>query len=158
MKKLLKVLMLTLATNAWAGDLEEGVNAYGKGDFKAALTLLQTLAETGNAVAQSYIGPMYSHGEGVAQDDEEAVHWHKLAAKQGNVSSQYALGVRFYSGKGVIQNYEQAHMWVNLAAVSGNYWAKQAREAFAKQMTPRQIENAQAMAKKCLASKYKDCD
>jgi TPR repeat protein len=100
---------------------------------------------------------MYHTGEGVLQDYAEAVRWYKLAAAQGVSKAQHNLASMYYEGKGVVQDYLQAHMWMNLAAVSGKKDAQKARDVIAAKMTSQQIGKAQAMAKKCLASKFKDC-
>ena len=60
-------------------------------------------AEQGNASAQYNLGVRYANGEGVPQDDAEAVKWYRLAAEQGDASAQYNLGVRHANGEGVPQ-------------------------------------------------------
>ena len=67
---------------------------------------------------QSWVA--YHNGEGVAQDDAEAVRWWRLAAEQGNVSAQYKLGVAYDIGEGVAQDYAEAVRWYRLAAEQGN--------------------------------------
>lgn len=47
---------------------------------------------------------MYDYGQGVAQDNTEAVYWYKLAAEQGYAGGQNNLGVLYYDGLGVEQN------------------------------------------------------
>ena len=49
-------------------------------------------AEQGDADAQYNLKVAYGTGEGVAQDDAEAVRWYRLAAEQGNAGAQLALG------------------------------------------------------------------
>ena len=46
---------------------------------------------------------MYATGEGVPQDDAEAVRWFRLAAEQGDARAQFNLGVRYDTGEGVPQ-------------------------------------------------------
>ena len=46
---------------------------------------------------------MYDTGEGVPQDDAEAVRWYWLAADQGDAGAQYNLGVSYANGEGVPQ-------------------------------------------------------
>ena len=65
------------------------------------LETLQQRAEQGHADAQSRLGYMYDTGEGVPQDDVEAVKWYRLAADQGHDAAQYLLGVMYNSGRGV---------------------------------------------------------
>jgi hypothetical protein len=65
-------------------------------------------------------------------------------------------------GQGVTQDYVRAHMWFNLAAssLSGEDQknASTQRENVAAKMAPAQIAEAQAMARKCQASNFKQCD
>ena len=44
---------------------------------------LKSVAEQGDATAQSSLGYMYATGEGVPQNDAEAVRWYRMAAEQG---------------------------------------------------------------------------
>ena len=105
-------------------DLEKGVEAHKAGDYIAALHEFRPLAEQGDAEAQSMLGFMYHHGEGVAQDDAQAVKWHRKAAGQGNADGQYILGVIYATGKGVAQDYTQAAEWYRKAAGQGVAWAQ----------------------------------
>ena len=104
---------------------------------------------------------MYRLGLGVPQDHAEAVKWYRKAAEQGNADAQSSLGAMYGDGQGVAQDYVRAHMWLNLAAASSSGDdAKNAtnnRNRLAAKMTPAQVERAQEMARKCDASKFKDC-
>ena len=51
---------------------------------------------------------MYDAGEGVPQDDGEAVKWFRLAADQGDALAQYSLGDMYRTGEGVPQDYGEA--------------------------------------------------
>ena len=51
------------------------------------LTELTELAEQGDALAQNNLGVAYANGEGVAEDDEEAVKWYRKAAEQGQADA-----------------------------------------------------------------------
>jgi TPR repeat protein len=44
----------------------------------------------GFAVAQFNLGVMYSDGQGVPQNDAEAVRWYRLAAEQGHAGAQFS--------------------------------------------------------------------
>ena len=70
----------------------------------------------------------------------------------------------YYNGQGVPQNFVTAYMWLNLATSNGNDLANEADDAIAKvqnaiasQMSPAEIERAQARAAQCLASDYQNC-
>jgi TPR repeat protein len=94
----------------WAVDLDKGLAPYNAGDFATALTEWKPLVEQGNAAAQYNLALMYDEGEGVIEDDREAVKWYRLAAEQGDANAQGNLGVLYFSGAGVIQDNVYAHM------------------------------------------------
>ena len=62
-------------------------------------------ADQGYAAAQFNLGVRYDEGEGVPQDDEEAVRWYRLAADQGDADAQFNLGTMYAEGQGVPQDY-----------------------------------------------------
>ena len=49
-------------------------------------------AEQGDTDAQARLGFMYTWGEGVTQDNAEAVRWYRKAAEQGDADVQAWLG------------------------------------------------------------------
>ncbi len=95
MKRLLVVAALAvgLAMPAWGQDFDAGLAAYERGDYAAALKEWKPLAEQGYAAAQFNLGAMYDNGQGVPQDDAQAVQWYRLAAEQGMAEAQNNLGV-----------------------------------------------------------------
>ena len=62
---------------------------------------------------------MYADGEGVPEDDAEAVRWYRLAADQGLANAQYNLGVMYADGEGVPEDDAEAVRWYRLAADQG---------------------------------------
>ena len=69
------------------------------------------------AAAQYNLGLRYASGEGVPQDDDEAMRWFCLAAEQGYAAAQYNLGVTYATGEGVPQDRVAVYMWLSLAAM-----------------------------------------
>ena len=67
---------------------------------------------------------MYRKGDGVPQDNEEAVEWYRLAAEQRYAAGQVNLRVVYEHGLGVPQDFIYAHLWLDIAAsnrvVKGN--------------------------------------
>ncbi len=124
-----------------------GMEAYDNGDYATALKEWRTLAEQGDALAQTNLGVLYAKGEGVPQDDEQAAKWFRLAAEQGNGNAQFNLGLLHDKGQGVPQDDVQAHMWFNLAAVQGNEGGRKGRNTVAETMTPAQLADAQRLAR-----------
>src|ERR1035437_4768893 len=110
------VLLLLSLQPAWAGDLEDGVAAYKRGDYATVLRLWRPLAQSGNAQVQSALGVMYDNGTGVTQDYQEALKWYRLSAAQGNSEAQFALGEMYRMEQGVTQDYAEVVQWYRLAA------------------------------------------
>ena len=100
---------------------------------------------------------MYDNGEGVIEDDKEAVKWYRLAAEQGDAVAQSNLAVMYATGQGVIQDNVYAHMWFNIAAANGDEEARDNKDILVKQMTPQEISKAQDLARECVKKNYKDC-
>ena len=69
---------------------------------------LRTKAENGDADAQASLGEMYRDGQGVTQDDVEAVKWYRKAAEQGDAYAQHNLGLAYSYGSGVVKDYVEA--------------------------------------------------
>ena len=88
---------------AYGGDLEDGMEAYENGDYGTASTYFRKAAEQGDADAQYFLGWMYDNGEGVTQNDKEAVKWYLKAAEQGDAKAQNSLGMMYRNGTGVTQ-------------------------------------------------------
>ena len=107
-----------------AGPIDDGLNAWHSGDYRAAHRLWRPLAEKGNAGAQASIGFLYLNGEGVPQDYAEAVKWFRLAAEQGNAGAQNSLGVMYERGRGVPLDDAEAVNWYRKAAEQGDATAQ----------------------------------
>ena len=90
---------------------------------------------------------MYPDGLGVEQDFKEAVKWFEKAADQGAAMAQNNLGGMYEKGLGVEENYVTAYTWVSIAAFNGFEIAKEITSIIAKEMTPAQIAEAEALAK-----------
>jgi len=61
-------------------------------------------------------------------------------------------------GRGVLQDQTRAYMWFNMAAINGDRVSVDSRDTMTEKMSPQQIEQAQRMARECMASKFKKCD
>ena len=103
--------------------------------------------------ARFRLGLAYWYGSGVQRDYAEAVKWYRKAAEQGDGLSQHELGQAYEQGKGVRGDYVLAHMWTNLSVVSGTRNAEQDRNRIAFHMTPKQIEEAEKLAREWRPSK-----
>ena len=138
-----------------------GWAAFQKNDFTTALRQWLPLARQGVAKAQVSVGQIYDFSL-TPPEYEKAVSWYRKASEQGDPQGQANLGIMYMAGFGVPQDYQLAHMWLNLAA-SGlsdprdSSAAANNRDIVQANMTPAQIAEGQALARKCQASNFKRC-
>ena len=121
-------LVVACATGSAADSYDDAVSAYDRGDYMRAAQLLRSLAEQGDAEAQSKLGLMYAKGQGVPRDFARAYMWYTFAAAALSVDER----------KTTMRKRRQDYM--------------------ASRMTVMQIEKAQEMARRCQESKFKECD
>ena len=126
-------------------SVSQGVAAYQRGDYAAALALFRRAADQGNAGGQAFLGAMYKNGQGVPQNSAEAVRWYRLAAGQGHAEAQHYLGSMHNAGRGVLRNYVEAYKWYALSAAQGDTKAGIDRDEVLERMTPAQIAEAQRL-------------
>ena len=91
MRGVVVLFLLAIHPALAADDLVAGMKAYKRGDFAAALSLWQPLAEEGNSAAQYNIGRMHAYGEAVVQDFVEAYKWFLLASEGGRIEADMAI-------------------------------------------------------------------
>jgi hypothetical protein len=101
-------------------DITPGVKAYEKGDYATAVRVFKPAADKGQPDAQFNLGILYSRGQGVGKDPEEAFKWLRLAADQGLPQAQFMVAQMREKGEGVAPNYAEAEHWYQLAADSGD--------------------------------------
>lgn len=90
---------------------------------KAALELLKKAVKHGGADACDRLGCMYSFGENVEKDDEQAVKYFKLADEYGSSNGTLNLGAGYHTGRGVEQDLKKAEACYQKAADRGNHEA-----------------------------------
>ena len=119
--------------------------------YELPLDELRPLAEQGDVGAQTTLGLRYMIGDGVPQDDTEAVRWYRLAATQGHAAAQGNLGVMYATGQGVPRDDVEAHMWFNLAIAQSSGEDRerhvQGRGRVSERMTAEQFAEAQRRAR-----------
>ena len=97
---------------------------------------------------KSFLERVYSAGEGVPQDYNQAVLWFGKAADQGDAAAQSKLAWMYYRGQGVPKDYVEAHKWFNLAAANTSEKesrdkAIKNRDLLAQLMTPTEIAESE---------------
>jgi TPR repeat protein len=116
-------------------------------DAQAPDQSLVRAAERGEAGAQFVLGTLYAEGDGVPEDDVEAVRWFRLAAEQGDAFYQTILGSKYANGRGVPTDQVLAYMWYNLAAAQGYENAQSNKDTIEGLMTREQIAEAQRLSR-----------
>lgn len=87
------LLLLALPGIGLASPVDDGLEAYKRGDFAAAVALWRPSAEKGDASAEFYLGLLYRNGQGVSRNEAEATAWLRKSADQGYPPAQYFVGV-----------------------------------------------------------------
>jgi hypothetical protein len=116
----------------------------------ANLDQLKQLAENGDPVAQNSLGLRYATGEGVKQDEQEAVRWLTKAAEQGNVSAQSKLGAIYLRGRDIPQDLNRAYFWMVLARASGDETSKVLAPTITARLTRQQATSIELDADRWL--------
>ncbi|HHF4685197.1 TPA: tetratricopeptide repeat protein [Haemophilus influenzae] len=117
--------VFSFQSTAWADTLEQqfqqGLTAYEQSNYQTAFKLWLPMAEQGYAKAQFNLGVMYAKGQGVKQDDFEAVKWFRKAAEQGDADAQAILGFSYLLGQSGVQvNKSLAKEWFGKACDNGD--------------------------------------
>ncbi len=111
-----------------------------------SLADLQKLADQGDPEAQWQMAVRYHNGEGVPQDDTQAMKWFERAAEQGHVDAQSRLGAYYWAGRGVPEDLSKAYYWSAIATAQGDEISKSRLEGLTYQMTRAQISTARQQA------------
>lgn len=127
-------------------------------DYKEAVRWYRFAARQGIAIAQYNLGLMYQEGEGVEQDYSEAARLFRLAAESGHEEAQLKIASLYLIGYGVPKSYLRAYMWSYIALEGGNKKSKNLNKIAAERMTLKKTEQAQRMARDCMASNFTKCD
>ena len=93
-KILIGIVLFSLINISFA-NLESAMNDYKRGNYKEAYIEFKRLAGLGNTTAQNNLGFMYDKGHGLQQDYQQAVYWHRKAAKKGHIGAKNRLSKIF---------------------------------------------------------------
>ena len=89
--------ILATAGAATAQNVKTGVDAWGRGDYKAAVEQWRGPALAGNADAQFNLGQAYKLGRGVPVDPGLAESWFRKAALQGHFQAEDNYGLALFT-------------------------------------------------------------
>ena len=102
--------------------------------YAADIAALQAGAAAGKAEAQYQLGLAYESGDGVGQDDFQAVRWLRAAAEQDYPPAALDLGWMLANGYGVSKDLDQAYFWFVRATALGAHGAADQRDALARSL------------------------
>ena len=94
-------------------------DAMRRGDYASAMRLYQSMARRGNVEAQFRVGTMYSIGQGVRKNEDEAVFWFRRAARNGDELAQDRLAYYYLDGVGRPETDADAERWLRAEAETG---------------------------------------
>jgi TPR repeat protein len=96
-----------------------GAEAYEAGDLETAAAAFAECAHAGDAACQSAYGHMLFTGEGVDEDEEQALSWFRRAAERHDPYGQFKLGFMYRRGIVVEQDFARAIEMYERAAGRG---------------------------------------
>ena len=131
---------------------ERGIG--GAYDYAEALKWYRLAMKAGHIAAPYYLGRMYAEGRGVPKNYWEALKLMRKAASEGHAYAQNALGKMYADGLGVSKDKILAYVWFNLAAVQSIEEARESRDSEEKNMSLKQIVEAQEMSQQCFTPDY----
>lgn len=117
-------------------------------DHGVAAKWFTAAAEQSHPEAQFEIGIYYKDGRGVTRDMNKSAEWFLKASEQGVGIAQLNLGRYYLAGTGVEKDPVSAYYWLTAAANNGYMDGLSLRVAAAEQMTPEQIKETAAKAKR----------
>lgn len=94
-KTLCAVTALLVGAPALA-DVKAGVDAWGRGDYKTAISEWRGPANSGDADAQFNLAQAYKLGRGVPQDLRQAENWYKKASDKGHLQASDNYGLLLF--------------------------------------------------------------
>lgn len=142
---------------------DEGWKAFEQGDYERAVAIFKSLGEAGDSNMQVLVGNIYDYGQGIPQDDVQALQWYLMAAGLGNAKGQFQAGSIYYRSNTVPQDLVESYRWLTLAAEGSSQslatdpsqstaiQAQSLRAEVASTMSAADIAKATALAKKTRA-------
>jgi TPR repeat protein len=149
-------ILLSMGTGAFTGSLEDDLRAAQSTPdnyCNRIIALVHAYAEGGNSQAQNLMGSWYRRAPTASVLDSPpgdfglAARCFKRSAEQGYAQCQCDLGYMYEEGWGVPKDTVLAYAWYTLAAAQDLRFAA-ARENIAFAMTPAQVSEGQAVARR----------
>ncbi len=117
---LASIIFMCFSCSAFA-DLDAGLAAFRRQDFKTSFKEFEMAAKTGNPIAQKWLGWHYEVGTGTTKNYSQALVWYRKAAVQGDRDAMESIGNYYAYGLGVKQDISTAVEWLRKATEAGSY-------------------------------------
>ncbi|MBT5073746.1 MAG: sel1 repeat family protein, partial [Kordiimonadaceae bacterium] len=116
------ILLIAFLLQACATPMDMGSArlAYDSGDYIAASNHYREQAALGNTEAEFMLGEVYAKGQGIPQNQSEAMKWYKSAADKNHLQAQVELANAYLKN----ENYAEARNYFERAANSNNATAQ----------------------------------
>lgn len=100
------------------GQLSKNAAAENE-DVLRDLLELRRNADSGDVSAQFELSRRYLNGDGLEQNDDEAIRWLRMAAEGGLPRAQAGLGWMYAAGRGVQKDETLSFSWYERSALAG---------------------------------------
>lgn len=137
-----------LASGQVLADVKGGQAAILKGDFAKAFKEFKEDADKGIPHAMAPVAVMLHLGQGVKRDLKQALSWYRKAAESGYEAGMANVGIMHFKGAGTRQDDVKAYAWLDVASHIRGGKEHNAKARAASYLSPRQLEEAKALAKK----------
>ena len=105
-----------LPLSVWAGKVDQCHRLHDDARYREAMVCYMQPDLVTHPVVMNIIGYMYSKGQGVPADPEEALRWYHRSADAGFAAAQFNIGILYEQGRGVPQDASEAAKWFTKAA------------------------------------------
>ena len=112
-------VLFACSRGAVASPHDDANAADRRGDHAAELKILEPEAVRGQAWAQNNLGNLYLSGNGVSEDDAQALSWFQKSAAQRDPGGEANLGQLYEHGTGVPKNLARAASLYRAAGEGG---------------------------------------
>lgn len=109
------LVLIWTATLPARADVKDGVDAWARGDFDAAVAQWQGPAAKGDADAMFNMGQAYKLGRGVPKDADKAEDFYRRAAQKGHIRAADNYGIMLFQ----TNRQADAMPWLNASADRG---------------------------------------
>jgi TPR repeat protein len=116
---LLTLVLSISAAPSFAGEFEDGLRAYARGDCDTALSIWSALADSNDAAGQYGMGRLFANGCGVERDYVKARKQFQRALDGGYVNANNGIGFLYAAGLALPKNELRAAEHFRLAAENG---------------------------------------